>query len=63
MSQLDSIEKKLDSLSDKIDNHLERLAKLETSVSWLRKHVNTVTGVGVSTILLTIGATLKYILK
>jgi hypothetical protein len=36
MDHLDRIEAKLDSIDAKLNDHLERLAKAETSISWLR---------------------------
>ena len=37
MQDLERIEAKLDLITDKLDNHLERLARIETSESWIKK--------------------------
>lgn len=39
-SHLDS---RLDRLEDKLDNHLERISRAETSIEWLRGHANIAT--------------------
>lgn len=31
---------KLDRIEDKLDSHLERISKAETSIEWLRGHAN-----------------------
>lgn len=36
MSQLDRIERKLDQIDAKLDNHTERIAKAEVSIIWIK---------------------------
>ncbi len=36
MEPLDRIEHKLDAMNAKLDNHLERIARAETSINWLK---------------------------
>jgi hypothetical protein len=36
MDPLTRIEHKLDALNSKLDNHLERISKAETAISWLK---------------------------
>lgn len=33
------LDSRLDKIEDKIDNHLERIAKAETSIEWIRGHI------------------------
>lgn len=37
------VDKRFDSLENKLDGHLERLSKAETSIEWIRGHVRIVT--------------------
>lgn len=36
--RLDKIESKIEKADAKLDNHLERISKAETDISWLRGH-------------------------
>ena len=44
-NQLDRIEEKMDRLDRKLDNHLERIARAETSIQWLKWTVSLLLGV------------------
>lgn len=56
---MDRIEKKLDKMDDKLDNHLSRLSRAETSIEWLRGHVK----VTITLILTALTGAVGYLLK
>ncbi len=44
----DHLDSRLDRVEGKLDSHLERIAKAETDLSWVRGHVKIVTTVAVT---------------
>jgi hypothetical protein len=45
------MEDKIDKLTDRVDNHLQRLSVAEESIVWLKGHVKIATALGVAIIL------------
>lgn len=50
------INNKLDRISDKLDNHLERIAVVESDVNWLKGHVK----VSISSLLAVVTGAILY---
>jgi hypothetical protein len=44
----DKIHNSLDKMDEKLDNHLERISKSETDITWIRGHINIVTALAVT---------------
>lgn len=57
--QMDRIEDKLISIENKLNNHLDRLSKAESSIEWLKGF----TRVGVTFLLAALGSAIGYIFK
>lgn len=56
---LDALDERLDRIELKLDDHLERVSKAETSINWIQGHLKVAT-----TILLSfIGATITYFIN
>jgi hypothetical protein len=43
MTQLDRVEQKIDKVTEKLDGHLERISKAETSIMWIQGHLKLTT--------------------
>lgn len=48
--QLIRIEDRLIRVEEKLDNHLERVSKLEEAMSFVKGHINIVTAVGIAVV-------------
>ena len=59
MRQMDRIEDKLAKIDDKLDLHLERLSKAESSVEWLKGSVK----ITITVILAALTGAVGFILK
>lgn len=59
MKQLDRIENKVDEMDRKLDDHLERLSKAESSIEWLKGHVK----ITVTLIMTALMSAVGYIVK
>ena len=58
----DRIHGKLESIEDKLDDHLERLSKAENSIEWLKMHLKGMTTIGLTIILSLLGYLAKIFL-
>lgn len=59
----DHIDSRLDKIEDKLDNHLERIAKAEESIKSISGHLNIAAGLFVSAFIGTISALYNLIIK
>lgn len=49
MNDFERIEKKIDKINDKLDDHLGRLSKTEESVNWMKGYIKVLTASIIST--------------
>ena len=48
MDKLEDIKNSLSRIEGKLDSHLERIARVEEAIVWLKGHVNLVTALGLA---------------
>jgi hypothetical protein len=58
---IERVEARLERIEIKLDDHLQRVSKAETDISWLRGHVQIATTVFISTVGFLLAALWKYI--